>query len=244
MSRITFEIEDKEYELPDYISIENYVKVFKIKDIFVDEYFAVKLLNIMSGAPVEKLLEVNYVVIEKLANYVMNLFPKDNNQFIQKFEFEGVKYGFLPNWKEMSFGEFVDLDTLMSTKGDELLDNMHIITAIFYRPIIEENKKGAYKIEKYDPEKMIERAELFKNLDSKYFISSQFFFHKFVKKYLTHTQLSLMPKMSVWMQIKILWKMRKLIYRIILKKDLDGTQSLSEFQTLILQNMMKSLKKS
>lgn len=241
MSRITFEIEGVEYNLPDYISIEDYVKVYKIKDIFVDEYFAVKLLNILSGAPIEKLMGVNYIIIEKLATYAMNQFPTERTNFTPKVEFKGVKYGFLPNWKELSFGEFIDLDTLMSKKGTELLDNIHIIMGIFYRPIVEE-KKGNYKIEKYDVDKMLERADLFKQLDSKYFIGSQFFFHRFVRKYLDHSQQSLMPKMSKWMQIKILWKMRKMIYRIVFKKDLDGMQYLNDLQGMILQNITKSQK--
>ena len=244
MSRISFEIEGKEYFLPDYISIEDYVKVYKIKDLFVDEYFSVKLLNILTGAPVEQLMEVNYNTIEQLTNYAMSKFPTDKTKFIPKFEFEGVKYGFIPNWKDLSFGEFIDVDTLMSRKGNELLDSIHIITAILYRPIIEENKKGVYKIEKYDTDKMLDRAETFKRLDSKYFIGSQFFFHKFETKYFERIHQSLIPKMSIWMQIKLIWKMRKMIYQIVFKKDSDGSQLLTDLQTMILQNIIKSPKRS
>lgn len=244
MNRISFEIEGINYNLPDYISIEDYVKVYKIKDIFIDELFAVKLLNILSGAPVEKLMEVNYVIIEKLASYAINLFPTEKTKFIQKFEFKGVKYGFLPTWNELSFGEFIDLDTLMSKKGDDLLDHIHIITAILYRPIIEEDKKGKYKIEKYNSDTMIERAEIFKELDSKYFHSGQFFFQMFEKKYFERIQQSLLPKMTNWEQIKMLWKMRKMIYRIVFKKDLDGMEFLKDFQMMTLQNTIKSQKQS
>jgi hypothetical protein len=242
MSKITFEIEDKEYELPEIITIENYAKVYKIKDLFIDEYFTAKLLSILTGAPVEKLMEVNYVIIEKLGNYAMSKFPTEKTKFIQKFEFNGVKYGFIPNWKELSFGEFIDLDTLMSKKGDDLLDHIHIITAILYRPIISEDKKGNYKIEKYDSDKMLERAEEFKKLDSKYFFGGQFFFQMFATKYFERTQQSLIPKMSMWMQIKILWKARKIIYQIIFKKDLDGSASSIDLQTMILQNIIMSSK--
>jgi len=243
MARVTFEIEGINYEIPDYISIENYVKTFKIRNLFVDEFFSVKLLNILTGAPIDKLMEVNYTIIEKLCNYATSLYPKDE-RFIQKFEYNGIKYGFLPNWKDMSFGEFVDLDSLMSKKGDDLLDHTHIITAILYRPIIEENKKGLYKIEKYDSDTMLERAEIFKNIDSKYFVSSQFFFHKFEMKYFDRFQESLTPKMSMWMQLKILWKARKIIYRLTFKKDSVGMQSLNDLQAMILQNIIKSQQQS
>lgn len=120
-------------------------------------------------------MEANYNQIEMLSRYVMNLFPQ-KEKFVDRFEFDGIKYGFIDTWRKMSFGEFVDLDTLMSKKDNDLLDNIHIITAILYRPIIEEDKKGNYKIEKYDPDTMEERAELFKKLDIKYFIGAQVFF--------------------------------------------------------------------
>ena len=60
MKDIEFELKGVEYKLPDFISIENYVKVFKIKEIFSDSYLAAKILNIVTGAPLDLLLEVNY----------------------------------------------------------------------------------------------------------------------------------------------------------------------------------------
>ena len=36
---IDFNIEGKKYDLPDFISIKNYVKIFKVKDLFSDDYF-------------------------------------------------------------------------------------------------------------------------------------------------------------------------------------------------------------
>jgi hypothetical protein len=45
MKEVTFELEGVEYQLPNKITIENYVKIFKIKELFSDQYFAAKLIN-------------------------------------------------------------------------------------------------------------------------------------------------------------------------------------------------------
>lgn len=242
MNKITFELEGNEYELPEYITIENYVKIFKLKDIFSDEFFAIKLLNILTGAPIEVLTDANYNQIEYLSNFCMNLFPK-KEKFVDRFEFDGIKYGFIDTWKKISFGEFVDLDTLMSKKGDELLDYIHIITAILYRPIISEDKKGNYKIEKYDPDTMEERAEKFKKLNINIFIGSQVFFSLFIKKYLIHFQLSsITTGMTKIQQLKTMWMFRIPILKYLYRRNGDGTQLLTDLQTVMLRNLNKSLK--
>ena len=36
---IKFKLEGKEYKLPEIITINDYVKISKVKDLFTDEYF-------------------------------------------------------------------------------------------------------------------------------------------------------------------------------------------------------------
>jgi hypothetical protein len=241
MENVTFELDGVEYKLPNFINIDNYVKVFKIKDIFSEEYFAAKLLNILTGAPIDKLLEANYQEVEWLASYSMSLFPKDKPPFKDRFELDGVQYGFIPSWRKLSFAEYVDLDTLITKKPDEVLDFVHIIMAIMYRPIVEEKENKEYKIEKYTQDTLTQRAELFKNkLDINYYISSQFFFIQFAKKYSEHILQS--STMTTWQQMKMVWKNRKMIGTLLLEKDLDGTSYLTKLLPTILQDMKPSSK--
>lgn len=243
MNLITFELDGTEYTLPDYISIENYVKVFKIKELFSDSYLSAKILNIVTGAPLDKLMDVNYNKINILSSYILKLFPTTKSEFIDRFELNGVQYGFISSWKEVSFAEYVDLDSLLTKKPNEILDYVHIISAIMYRPIIEDNGRHNFKIEKYDAEKMLERAELFKKqLDIKYFLGGQFFFIQFAKKFLQHIPPSSTMTLTKWQQIKIMWKMRRMIWRILLKKDLDGLQLSTELHKMMLQNILSSYK--
>jgi hypothetical protein len=243
MTEIKFEIDDVEYSMPTYINIEDYVKVFKIKDVFSDEYFAAKLINILTGAPTEKILEANYQEVKVLANYAMSLFPIDKQPFIDRFEINGVKYGFIPSWSKLSFAEYVDLDTLITKKPDEVLDYIHIILAIMYRPIISEDKTG-YKIETYNQETLEERAQLFKKeVGIKTYTGAQFFFILFAKKYSEIIQeSSTTTEMSLWKKMKFIWTNRKLIQKA-LAKDSDGTLLSTELLPTILQSTMTSSKK-
>jgi hypothetical protein len=242
MKEVTFELEEVEYKLPNKITIDNYVKIFKIKELFSDQYFAAKLINILSGAPMDRLLESNFQTIEYLANYGMSLFPQGKQKFEDRFELNGVHYGFLPSWKELSFAEYVDLDTLMGKKGDDLLNYIHIMMAIMYRPIIGDPKAPIFKIEKYDVTSMKERAELFKTqLDVRFFIGAQFFFTKFAKKYSEHSHQSL-TTMTTWEKMKFVWKNRKMISILLSKKGSGGTLSSTELLQMTLPNTTKSWK--
>ena len=243
MKNVTFEIEEVEYTIPDFINIDHYVKIFKIKDIFSDHYFAAKLLNIITGAPLDTLLEVNYNKINLLATHAMSLFPTGKPVFIDKFEIDGITYGFLPTWQEVSFAEYVDLDTLITKKTDDLLDYIHIITAIMYRPIVGDSSTHKFKIEKYNQDTLNDRAELFKNkLDIKYFLGGQFFFIQFANKFLELSHQSLTTKKTLMEQIKLMWKYRRTIWRSLSKKGLDGSQLSIELHRTMLQDTIQSSK--
>ena len=242
---IKFKLNEIEYKLPDFISIENYSKIYKVKDLFSDDYFAAKIINIITDAPLEELLEADYEEVSYLAAYIMSQIPLEKPKFVDRFELDGVHYGFFPNWRELTFAEFVDMDTISTKKPDELLNMLHILAAVMYRPIIEEKSQHDYKIEKYNVETMKERSELFKKkLDVKYILGAQFFFIKFANRYLNYSHLSSIPTLSIWTKIKLMWVMRKWIFAAIFKRPMDGSLSSTKLLETILQNTNLSTKKS
>ena len=244
MNKVTFELEGQEYKIPTHLTINDYVKVFKVKDLFDDDYFAAKLISIITGADMTKLLEADREKVGYVFEQIYKILPLDKPGFLDKFTLDGVEYGFIPSWKKMSFGEFADLDTLMTKKPDEVLDYLHIITAILYRPITKSKSKHNFEIEKYNQNTMEERSELFKNkLDIEVALGAQFFFTQFAKIYSNYTPISLKMWMKIsWIQLSVLWKMRKLIWkRIVLRKDLDGLSFSTEFAQMILQDIQKLL---
>ena len=242
--KLTFEIEGQEYKIPQYITLGDYVKIYKVKGLFDDDYFATKLISILTGAPQKKLMEAERDKIDFVFSQVYSILPLDTPAFLDRFTLDGVEYGFLPSWKKMSFGEFADLDTLMTKKPDEVLDYLHIITAILYRPIVTKDKK-VYTIEKYTQETLETRAELFRDkLDVEVALGAQFFFIKFAENVSNYTPTSLKSWMKIsWTQLRLLWKMRKILWKGLLKRDLDGTWFLTELLKMTYQDIQKLQKK-
>ena len=245
MANIEFELKKKNYELPDYLSIGDYVKIFKIKDLFEDEYLKAKVINLLTDCPMDTLLQAENHKVDFLATTIFAMVPKPPYTLIDTFELDGVKYGYLPSYKEITFGEFADLDTLLTKKPEEVMDYMHVIAAIMYRPIVSQKSKHDYKIEKYNQDTLNERAELFKKkLDVKFALGGQFFFTNFALTYSNYTPQSLTQRiMKEWTMIKLLWKHKWTIMKLVSKKDLDGMSFLIESQRIELRNIIKSLKK-
>jgi hypothetical protein len=234
---IKFKIEDKQYQLPNSISIDKYVKIYKAKELFTDEYFAAKIINIVCDTPLDDLLDSDYQEVNYLAAQILEMIPIDKPKFKDRFEIDGVHYGFFPTWKELSFAEFVDMDTISTKKPDDLLSMLHILAAIMYRPIIEEKSHHDFQIEKYDVEKMKVRSEIFKHkLDISYVLGAQFFFINYAKKYSDYFQLSSMKTLSIWTRIKLIWNLRKMIWKTLFKKSTDGSSLSTDSLKTILRN--------
>ena len=242
---IKFKIDEVEYKVPDFISIENYVKIFKQKDIFSDDYFAARIISEVTDCPVEDLLEGDAQEMNYVAAYILSLIPQETPKFIDRFELDGVQYGFFPKWRDLTYAEFVDMDTISTKKPDELLSLLHILASIMYRPITTQRSQHDFDIEKYNLESMKERAELFKKkLDIKYILGAQFFFINYARTFSSYTQMSLMKKIPMWTRIKLIWKMRKLIWVIVFKRHSVGLLSQTELLEMILQNTTISTKKT
>ena len=82
--------------------------------------------------------------VTEICSIINNMFDT-KHQLINSFNLNGQKYGFIPSLEDMSFGEYVDLDTYISDN-----DNLHRAMNVLYRPI--EMKQGSrYIIKEYDP---------------------------------------------------------------------------------------------
>lgn len=243
---ITLKIDNSTYEIPSFISIKNYAKIYKVKDLFTDTYFAAKLINAVTEIPIDDLKNYDYQHINYLATYILTLLPIEKNApFIDRFELDGTHYGFFPNWKDLTYAEFADMDTISTKPTNELLDLLHILAAIMYRPIEYQISEHNFLIEEYDIEKMKKRAELFKEkLDVKYILGAQFFFINFAKRFSLYTQTSSIQTFSIWTKMKILWNLRKIILKMIFRRHTVGSLSSTELLQMILQNTTSSIKRS
>ena len=234
---IKFTLNEKQYKIPEHITIGQYVKIYKIKDLFSEEYFAAKLLNMICDVPFDEVMNADYQEVHYLALEILNKLPLKTPPFKDRFEIDGIHYGFFPNWRDLTFAEFMDLDTISTKNSDELLDMLHILASIMYRPITEEKSEHDFTIEKYDVKTMQKRAELFKNkLDCNYIISAQFFFINYARRYSGYSQLSSIKTFSIWMKIKLVWSLRKMIIKSLFRKSTDGLLSSTDYLEMIIRN--------
>tara|TARA_R110002126_G_scaffold90659_1_gene215998 strand:+ start:17 stop:631 length:615 start_codon:yes stop_codon:yes gene_type:complete len=84
--------------------------------------------------------EAAYSVISKALNADV--------EFKNRFTLDGVEYGFVPNLDVISAGEYIDLSGYGMSA-----ENMHKVMAVLFRPIIESDNAGYYKIEPYRVDK-------------------------------------------------------------------------------------------
>ena len=89
-------------------------------------------------------------------------------ELITKFESDGVKYGFVPKFDEITTGELIDLDSLLAEQ------NFEAIASILYRPIVSESKDGKYTIAPYKGYD----ATLFENAPINFYLGFINFFSK------------------------------------------------------------------
>ena len=72
---IKFKLNDKDYTIPEHITIGQYIKIYKIKDLFTEDYFAAKLLNLICDVPFDEVMEADYQEVHYLALEILNLLP-------------------------------------------------------------------------------------------------------------------------------------------------------------------------
>jgi hypothetical protein len=164
-----FEYRGKFYELKEP-SIELWNKLMSIKDWTDEVEFSTKLISQLCNLSEEEIMDTDWQEMIELSKQLSNYILQDSKKFYKEFEFENVKYRFidLPN---LTFGEFIDIDTFLTKPLNERLKDVNLLMAMFYREV---DKDGT--ISKYDSSKLEQRAERFKKLPVKYVNGSSTFF--------------------------------------------------------------------
>lgn len=81
--------------------------------------------------------------IEEFYEQIMKALKQDV-EFQRTFKLKGVEYGFHPNLDQMTGAEWVDLSNYQND-----VSQYHKVMAILFRPIIEKDSFGNYKLETY-----------------------------------------------------------------------------------------------
>jgi len=133
------------------ITLGQYQKYLTIQENNEDENFlAVKMIEIFCGLRGDTIMAMKAKSIKDITLILTQMF-NEKPQLVKEFKMNGMTYGFIPKLEDMSFGEYIDLDTYI---GD--MDNIHRAMNVLYRPI-KQKYQDKYLIEDYtgdDPEKM------------------------------------------------------------------------------------------
>ena len=149
------------------ITLRKYQKFVKLNTEDVDDRFLqVKMIEIFCEVSHENVLKIKFADADKVTAILGDMFTQKPD-LVTKFWLNGVEYGFIPDLDDISFGEYIDLDTYL---GD--WENIQTAMNVLYRPI--KSKKGnRYTIEKYDVNTKDQLLDM--PLDA--VISSVFFFY-------------------------------------------------------------------
>jgi hypothetical protein len=125
------------------ITLGQYQEYAKLQDL-TETDLQLKTIEIFCNVPEVVVRNMKATDIVEICGIINNMFDT-KHQLISMFKMNGVEYGFIPSLEDMSFGEYVDLDTFI---GDN--DNLHRAVNVLYRPI-EHRKGNRYTIKNYEP---------------------------------------------------------------------------------------------
>jgi hypothetical protein len=157
-------------KIPDTLSeitLGQYQKYIKIQEQNEDENFiALKMLEIFCGLKGQTVLNMKTKSIKEITDILVKMFS-EKPPLVREFKMNGVNYGFIPNLEDMTFGEYIDLDTFVGKTED-----LHKAMGVLYRPITHKRKE-LYWIEKYKGDD----TNLMKDMPMDAVFSSMLFFY-------------------------------------------------------------------
>ena len=126
------------------ITLEQYQKFLKecTDESLSEEKIAIKMLEIFCGLPIDNTLQLRMSDVFSVCEQI-NTALNEKPPLISRWKFDKLEFGFIPQLDDMTFGEYVDVDTYIVD-----WENMHKAMAVLYRPVLQ-NYKGSYEIEQY-----------------------------------------------------------------------------------------------
>ena len=158
------------------LTIEQYQKFLKVEG---DQTFTLlKALEIFANIPLKVANAMRADDVLSIANELLMMVSVEH-PLTRRLSFRGREYGFVPNLEEMSFGEYIDLDTYLSD-----MQSLHKTVGVLYRPIVKE-KGDYYEVEPYNG------TDGYSDFPLDVALGATLFFYRLSNKLLKSTQTSL-----------------------------------------------------
>jgi hypothetical protein len=145
------------------IPLKHYQEFLKIQaDSNDEEFVAQKMIEIFCGISLKDVVKMKLTSLNELIAHFTKLFsekPKFQNRFKITSEEGEIEFGFIPELEQISFGEYVDLESHLTN-----WESYHKAMAVMYRPIIK-TRKDKYDVLPYEPNKDFQELMKFAPLD-------------------------------------------------------------------------------
>jgi len=187
------------------------------------EFIGQKTVEIFCGLQMKDVVRVKWNDIRDLTVHLNNIF-KEKPKFQATFKIKGVEFGFIPNLEDMTFGEYIDLESNISS-----VETFHKAMAVMYRPI---TKKVKDRHEIFEYTGTDEFSEVMKYAPLNVVLGATVFFSTLGSDLVQHTLTSLETEIKKNPKIMTLAKERNLI------KDGAGTIQSMRYLRETLQSLM------
>jgi len=196
------EYKEKKYPVIEP-TIELWQKLTGLQNWTDETEFAVMMISHITGLSQEEILQADWQQIIAASQNITNHLLSEGKEFQREFDFDGKRYRFvdLPN---LTFGEFVDIDTFLSKPESERKRELNLLMALLYREVGDDGK-----LEAYDGGKVQVRSERFKKLPVKYVNGASTFFLRIER--ILHKSSQLSSRKRLKMRIKVIWTLVKLL---------------------------------
>jgi uncharacterized protein YecA (UPF0149 family) len=212
------------------IPLKHYQDFLKVQaDSNDEEFVAQKMIEIFCGITLKDVVKMKLTSLNELIAHFTQLFsekPKFKNRFKIQSEEGEIEFGFIPELEQISFGEYVDLESHLTT-----WDSYHKAMAVMYRPIVK-TRKDKYDVLPYEPNKDFQELMKFAPLDI--VIASSVFFWSLGSELLTATLNYLENEMKK--NTKLTTTFQK---QLNLQNDGDGINQYMQSLKETLQDSMK-----
>ena len=120
---------------------QSWLKVAEGKEI--TPFLQQKMIEIFCNTTLKKVLMIKATDIDSITNDINKVF-KEKPKLITMFKLNEMEFGFIPKLDEMTFGEYVDLDSYLPN-----WDTMHKAMNVLFRPVTYK-KKEQYLVSDYE----------------------------------------------------------------------------------------------
>jgi hypothetical protein len=210
---ITIQLDDKTIQVQEELNLDKFMKIHKNPIKYNN---IMDLVSLYLDVDKEELYDVPMEQMKFVESILStNMFSDGDNKIILTFEIDGVEYGFENNWKDIKWGQWVDMEIF--SQSDKIYDSIHILMALLYRPV--KSKKGdKYTLVPFKSAEVMERAEIFlTKVPARYWFGCANFFFQISNQYITSTKHSLELTIKT---NKMLWKMTRHLPKWLRPKQL------------------------